>query len=84
MVQLQFVTSTLSLNENYENTPRPNMKEVVDFIVKECDTAADTLELTPWRNNNDAFGRATKGAALALKSRVLFMLPVLFTLILVI
>lgn len=65
------VTSTLSLNENYENTPRPNMKEVVDFIVKECDTAADTLELTPWRNNNDAFGRATKGAALALKSRVL-------------
>ena len=47
------------------------MKEVVDFIVKECDTAADTLELTPWRNNNDAFGRATKGAALALKSRVL-------------
>lgn len=65
------VTSTLSINGNYENTPRPTMKEVVNFIAKECDIAADTLELTPWRNVNDAFGRATKGAALALKSRLL-------------
>ena len=68
---IPIVTSTLSINGNYENTPRPTMKEVVDFIAKECDIAADTLELTPWRNVNDAFGRATKGAALALKSRVL-------------
>ena len=68
---IPIVTSTLSLNGNYENTPRPTMKEVVDFIAKECDIAADTLELTPWRNVNDAFGRATKGAALALKSRLL-------------
>lgn len=68
---IPIVTSTLSINENYENTPRPTMKEVVDFIAKECDIAADTLELTPWRNVNDAFGRATKGAALALKSRLL-------------
>ena len=68
---IPIVTSTLSINGNYENTPRPTMKEVVDFIAKECDIAADTLELTPWRNVNDAFGRATKGAALALKSRLL-------------
>ena len=68
---IPIVTSTLSMNGNYENTPRPTMKEVVDFIAKECDIAADTLELTPWRNVNDAFGRATKGAALALKSRLL-------------
>ncbi len=68
---IPIVTSTLSLNGNYENTPRPTMKEVVDFIAKECDIAADTLELMPWRNVNDAFGRATKGAALALKSRLL-------------
>ena len=68
---IPIITSTLSINENYENTPRPTMKEVVDFIAKECDMAADTLELTPWRNVNDAFGRATKGAALALKSRLL-------------
>jgi putative outer membrane protein, probably involved in nutrient binding len=68
---IPIVTSTLSINGNYENTPRPTMKEVVDFIAKECDIAANTLELTPWRNVNDAFGRATKGAALALKSRLL-------------
>lgn len=68
---IPIVTSTLSINGNYENTPRPTMKEVVDFIAKECDIAADTLELMPWRNVNDAFGRATKGAALALKSRLL-------------
>lgn len=68
---IPIVTSTLSINGNYENTPRPTMEEVVDFIAKECDIAADTLELTPWRNVNDAFGRATKGAALALKSRLL-------------
>ena len=68
---IPIVTSTLSINGNYENTPRPTMKEVVDFIAKECDIAADTLEPTPWRNVNDAFGRATKGAALALKSRLL-------------
>ncbi|EFC68533.1 RagB/SusD family nutrient uptake outer membrane protein [Prevotella sp. oral taxon 317] len=67
---IPIVTSTLSINGNYENTLRPTMKEVVDFIAKECDIAADTLELTPWRNVNDAFGRATKGAALALKSRL--------------
>ena len=67
---IPIVTSTLSINGNYENTPRPTMKEVVDFIAKECDIAANTLELTPWRNVNDAFGRATKGAALALKSRL--------------
>ncbi len=68
---IPIVTSTLSINGNYENMPRPTMKEVVDFIAKECDIAADTLELTPWRNVNDAFGRAMKGAALALKSRLL-------------
>ena len=43
---IPIVTSTLSINGNYENTPRPTMKEVVDFIAKECDIAADTLELT--------------------------------------
>ena len=65
------VTSTLDLNGDYKNTPRPTMKDVVDFITKECDEAANDLELTPWRNVNDALGHATKGAALALKSRTL-------------
>ena len=65
------IKSTLDINKDYSDTPRPTMKEVVEFIANDCDMAADSLELTPWRNMNDAFGRATKGAALALKSRLL-------------
>ena len=68
---IPIIKSTLDINKDYSDTPRPTMKEVVEFIVKDCDIAADSLELTPWRNMNDAFGRATKGAALALKSRLL-------------
>lgn len=50
--------------------PRNTFKECIDFIVRECDAAAALLPL----NYNSAAsekGRATKGAALALKSRVL-------------
>lgn len=68
---IPIIKSTLDINKDYSDTPRPTMKEVVEFIAKDCDMAADSLELTPWRNMNDAFGRATKGAALALKSRLL-------------
>ena len=68
---IPIIKSTLDINKDYSDTPRPAMKEVVEFIANDCDMAADSLELTPWRNMNDAFGRATKGAALALKSRLL-------------
>ena len=68
---IPIIKSTLDINKDYSDTPRPTMKEVVEFIANDCDMAADSLELPPWRNMNDAFGRATKGAALALKSRLL-------------
>lgn len=68
---IPIIKSTLDINKDYSDTPRPTMKEIVEFIANDCDMAADSLELTPWRNMNDAFGRATKGAALALKSRLL-------------
>ena len=68
---IPIIKSTLDIHKDYSDTPRPTMKEVVEFIANDCDMAADSLELTPWRNMNDAFGRATKGAALALKSRLL-------------
>lgn len=68
---IPIIKSTLDINKDYSDTPRPTMKEVVEFIANDCDMAADSLELTPWRNMNDAFGRATKGVALALKSRLL-------------
>ena len=64
------VTTSLNINGDYSNVTRPTMDECVNFIVNECNAAADSLELQPWRDNT-ALGHATKGAALALKSRVL-------------
>jgi starch-binding outer membrane protein, SusD/RagB family len=48
--------------------PRSTWEESVKFIVDECDLAASLLPLT---NEASDIGRATKGAALALKSRML-------------
>ncbi|ETD17582.1 MULTISPECIES: RagB/SusD family nutrient uptake outer membrane protein [Prevotellaceae] len=67
---IPIIASSLSVNGDYGNTLRPTMEECVDFIAKECDIAADSLELKPWRDET-ALGHATKGAALALKSRLL-------------
>ncbi len=67
---IPLVSTVLSINEDYSRQPRPTMDECVDFIAQECDTAAAILELTPWRDEA-SLGRATKGAALALKSRLL-------------
>jgi starch-binding outer membrane protein, SusD/RagB family len=47
---------------------RSTVEEVIDFIVEECDFAIQNL---PDRYPANWHGRATKGAALALKSRVL-------------
>ncbi|RAJ08264.1 putative outer membrane starch-binding protein [Chitinophaga skermanii] len=49
--------------------PRNTFDECVDYIVAELDKAATVLPLTPATDRD--FGRATKGAALAIKSRVL-------------
>lgn len=65
------IGSTLSIVEDHTELPRPSMESCISFIVDECDTAADVLGTTPWRDVTSALGRATKGAALALKSRVL-------------
>jgi hypothetical protein len=48
--------------------PRNSYEECIDFIVKELDEAA---ELLPATYEDADFGRATKGAALTLKSRIL-------------
>lgn len=50
------------------NVPRNSFEECVNFIVADLDTAASLLPLE--MSGND-LGRATRGAALALKSRVL-------------
>lgn len=61
------ITQVYGLNDDFE-APRNSFKETVDFIVANADSAAALLPLNQTGAN---VGRATKGAALALKSRVL-------------
>jgi len=61
------ITQAYTLTDSF-NVPRNTFAECVDFITKECDSAAALLPLT--YSGNDV-GRATKGAALALKARML-------------
>lgn len=62
------VTDVAELGDTDLNVPRNSFAETVDFIVEEADRAAALLPAT--RSGKD-LGRASKGAALALKSRVL-------------
>ena len=50
------------------NIPRNTFGETVNFIVEDLDAASELLPMEQTGNN---FGRATKGAAMTLKSRVL-------------
>jgi hypothetical protein len=61
------ITNVYGLSDEY-NVPRNTFEECINFIVSECDKAADLL---PVANTGANYGRATKGAALALKSRTL-------------
>ncbi len=58
------VTTTLSLSNS--NFPRDPKSTVVDFIIKELEESAPVLPA----ENNPTLGRATRGAAWALLSRV--------------
>jgi hypothetical protein len=61
------ITDIYSLEDEFA-IPRDSYKDCIDFIVEECDKAAALL---PNKNTGANNGRATKGAALSLKSRVL-------------
>lgn len=61
------ITQVYGLNDDFE-VKRNSFKETVDFIVADADAAAALLPTTYGAADQ---GRATKGAALALKSRVL-------------
>lgn len=61
------VTKVYGLNDEF-NVTRNTYKECIQFISDECDKAAELLPLVQSGNND---GRATKGAALALKARML-------------
>jgi hypothetical protein len=61
------ITEAYGLNEEYA-VPRSTYEECIKFITDECDKAAALLPVTQSAAN---LGRATKGAALALKARTL-------------
>ena len=61
------ITKVYGLNDDYA-VARNSFKETVDFIVANADSAAALLPLS---YSGIDVGRATKGAALALKARVL-------------
>lgn len=64
------LTSPLNL---YESIPQRNSaQDVYQFIQDECDKAAEKLPLT--RTETNEIGRATKGAALALKAQTSFLM----------
>ncbi|RKD91821.1 RagB/SusD family nutrient uptake outer membrane protein [Mangrovibacterium diazotrophicum] len=67
---MPLITKSYTLNdrEEYLSVARDSYKDNVDFIVSECDKAADLL---PASYDGSDKGRATSVAALALKSRML-------------
>ncbi len=62
------ITKVYALSDDASGLKRNTFAEVVQFIVDECDEIAPELPLIPV---NADLGRVTRGAALALKSRVL-------------
>lgn len=61
------ITEAYGLDDEFK-AARNSYAECVDFMVTECDQAAALLPDVQTGNN---FGRATRGAALALKARIL-------------
>ena len=61
------IKNTYALTDNFK-IARNSYADCIGFIVAECDSAASML---PEVNTGNNMGRATKGAALALKSEVL-------------
>ena len=67
---IPILTRALELNETIPS--RNTEEEVYKFIVEECDKAAQKLPLT--RSDNTELGRANKGAALALKAHISYLM----------
>lgn len=63
------VDHTYNLDDEFGTERRADLDEVADFIVKDLDEAARLLHYAEYGASD--LGRATEGAALALKSRVL-------------
>ncbi len=66
---IPIITKTLTLDDEM-NLPRNTFQECVNFVVTQCDEALPFL-LSPDAASGGQLGRISKGAALALKSRML-------------
>ncbi|QNF33520.1 RagB/SusD family nutrient uptake outer membrane protein [Adhaeribacter swui] len=55
------------INQDFQSITRASFEETINFIVKDCDDAAALL----LEKSRTEMGKATKAAALALKSRIL-------------
>ncbi len=66
---IPLLTRTYTMDE-INQVQKSSYDQVVDYIVKECDSIAPKLPVT-YRSYFLETGRATRGAAMALKSRVL-------------
>ncbi|SIN68860.1 RagB/SusD family nutrient uptake outer membrane protein [Chitinophaga niabensis] len=62
------LTEELSVTADFSKVERNSLEACIQFIVKECDESGAGL---PPKSADADLGRATKGAALALKSRAL-------------
>ena len=63
------LTSAGSLDQDFSLVKRNTLEECIRFVTDECDSCANVLPARP--SQLDDLGRATRGAALALKSRML-------------
>ncbi|HEX9957601.1 MAG TPA: RagB/SusD family nutrient uptake outer membrane protein, partial [Fibrella sp.] len=64
------INKIYSVNDNFQDVKRNSLAECIQYISAESDSAARNLPVVYAAPAND-LGRATRGAALALKSRVL-------------
>jgi len=65
--RVPLIDHTYGLDSEFTET-RQDMDAVADFIIADCDRA---ISMLPEQYPDKEFGRATKGAAMALKARVL-------------
>lgn len=68
--EVPIITEVLTEEEANSLTPS-SIDEVVDFIVSECEVAQSNLPASYEKTMSQEVGRATKGAAMALKARTL-------------
>ncbi len=62
------ITQVFSVNDDFQGVTRNTLAECIQYITAECDSAAKNLPVSYAATD---LGRATKGAALSLKSRTL-------------